>query len=222
MVQIISLGSSCDTANNLKRIGVNNVNFFFDFVWNEFDGLKTVCEIIENNFSYLEDINNYGKTTTHPILNWAEFNINNYYPNFVFMHHDTTKQEIIDSLKRKINRTKDVLSSEEKKIFIYYRHNYCKSTPRSNLEIIIKESLDFCEMYKNKYNQNFYLISLVTYDVNTDENIIGKNLLTLKEHENEYIKFNFVYRRNDENSELNNKSIESWNHLFQTYQISST
>ena len=102
MVQIISLGSSCDTANNLKRIGVNNVNFFFDFVWNEFDGLKTVCEIIENNFSYLEDINNYGKTTTHPILNWAEFNINNYYPNFVFMHHDTTKQEIIDSLKRKI------------------------------------------------------------------------------------------------------------------------
>jgi len=219
MVKVISLGSSCDTANNLKRIGVNNINFFFDVIWNEYDGLKTGYEIIENNFSYLEDVTNYAKTTTHPVLNWGEFNINKYYPNFVFMHHDTAKHEIIDSLKRKINRTREVLSSCEKKIFIYYRHFYSNLTQCSDLQIIIKESLEFCNMYKNKYNNNFNLISLVTYDVNTNENIIGKDLLTLKDYENENVKFDFVYRRNDENEDLNKQSIESWDNLFRKYQI---
>lgn len=34
---VISLGSSCDIANQLKRIGINNIHYFFDFIWNEYD-----------------------------------------------------------------------------------------------------------------------------------------------------------------------------------------
>lgn len=98
---VISLGSSCDTANQLKRIGINHIHYFFDFIWNEYDGLTTVNEIIKSDFSYFSDINNYTKTTNHPILHWKSFNINKYYPNFVFMHHDTTKPQVIESLKEK-------------------------------------------------------------------------------------------------------------------------
>ena len=57
MMKIISLGSSCDIANNLKRIGINNPSLFFDFVWNEYDGLKNVTNIIINNFLHFNNIN---------------------------------------------------------------------------------------------------------------------------------------------------------------------
>ena len=44
MTKVISLGSSCDTANTLKRIGIQSINFYFDFIWNEYDGLKLLIK----------------------------------------------------------------------------------------------------------------------------------------------------------------------------------
>ena len=216
---IISLGSSCDTINQLKYIGINNIHNFFDFIWNEYDGLKTVNEIIKNDFLYFDNIQNYTTTTNHPILNWKPFNINKYYPNFVFMHHDTSNPIIIDSLNRKIERTKQLLNNENKKKFIYYRHYHWDFNLCSDLNILINESLEFCEMYKNKYNNNFYLLSLIVYDPNTNIDKINKELIYLRNNENTNLKFDFVYRRNDTNNELNQYFIESWNNIFKKYQI---
>lgn len=218
-MKIISLGSSCDIANNLKRIGINNPSLFFDFVWNEYDGLKNVNNIIINNFLHFNNINNYDKTINHPILNWKPFDINKDYPTFVFMHHDTTQQNIIDSLNRKIERTQNVLSSNEMKIFIYYRHYNWDFNMCSDLNVIINESMDFCKIYKDKYNDNFYLLSLITYDSQTDIKIIHQDILLLKKNENKYLKFDFVYRRNDENEELNKIAINSWDNIFHKYGI---
>ena len=53
---VISLGSSCDAGNQLKRISVIESHHFFDFIWNEYDGLKTVTKIITSNFSEFYDI----------------------------------------------------------------------------------------------------------------------------------------------------------------------
>lgn len=169
---IISLGSSCDTANKLKRIGINQPTFFFDYVWNELDGLKNVNNMIMNDFNHFDDINNYIKTKEHPILNWGEFNINKYYPTFCFMHHDTGNQNVIDSLIRKIDRTKHVLSSNHYKTFIYYRHYNCDLIKCTDLKVITEECIDFCNIYKNKYNYNFSLLALITYDINEDINIL--------------------------------------------------
>ena len=218
-MKIISLGSSCDIANNLKRIGINNPSLFFDFVWNEYDGLKNVNNIIINNFLHFNNINNYDKTINHPILNWKPFDINKDYPTFVFMHHDTPQQNIIDSLNRKIERTQNVLSSNEMKIFIYYRHYNWDFNMCSDLNVIINESMDFCKIYKDKYNDNFYLLSLITYDSQTDIKIIHQDILLLKKNENKYLKFDFVYRRNDENEELNKIAINSWDNIFHKYGI---
>ena len=217
-MRIISLGSSCDTASNLKRIGINAPTLFFDYIWNEYDGLQNVIQIIQDKFIYFKDIMNYEKTTTHPLLTWDSFNINKYYPTFAFMHHDTEKQHIIDSLNRKIDRTMNALLSNEMKVFIYYRHYYLDNMC-TNLDVIIKESVDFCEMYRSTYNDNFYLLSLITYDTTTNINIINRDLATLRMNDNKYLRFDFVYRRNDRNDELNNIAVCSWNNIFKKYNV---
>ena len=217
---VISLGSSCDAGNQLKRICINDNHYFFDFIWNEYDGLKTVNKIIRSDFSYFNNIENYTKTTTHPILNWAPFNINKYYPNFVFMHHDTTKPEIIESLNRKIERTQNILSNPAKKIFIYYRHYHWSFNLCSDLNILINESLEFCEIYKNKYNnKNFYLLALIVYDPKIDTDKINTELSHLRNNENENLKFDFLYRRNDKDKNLNQLFIKSWDNVFEKYKI---
>lgn len=218
---IISLGSSCDAAKQLKRIGINNIHYFFDFVWNEYDGLKTVNNIIKNDFNNFNDIKNYTKTNTHPILNNSTYNINKYYPNFVFMHHDTTKPEIIESLNRKIERTKQILHSPKKKIFIYYRHYHWNFNLCSDLNVLINESLEFCEMYKTQYNNNFILLSLVVYDNKIDIEKINNELKYLRNNENDYIKFDFVYRKDNKNKNINQLFIKSWNNIFKKYNIKS-
>ena len=216
---VISLGSSCDTANQLKRIGMNHIHYFFDFIWNEYDGLKTVNEIIKSDFSYFSDINNYTKTKNHPILHWASFNINKYYPNFVFMHHDTTKPQVIESFNRKIKRTQNILSNSANKIFIYYRH-YLNSD--SNLDKLINESLEFCEMYKNKYNnENFFLLSLIVYEPTINIDKINTDIHYLRSNNKKNLKFDFLYKRNDNNKELNKPFINSWNNIFKKYNISN-
>ena len=216
---LISLGSSCDTKNNLKRIGIDAATLFFDYVWNELNGLKDVTKIIRNNFNYFEDVSNYTKTVNHPILHWQAFNINKYYPMFVFMHHDTSQQYVIDSFNRKIERTKNLLSMNEMKIFIYYRHYNCQFNICSDLNVIIDESIDFCKMYKEKYNNNFYILSLITYDATTDISTINNDLTIVNNFGDNYLKFDFVYRRNDNNSELNNLSMKSWDNIINKYQL---
>ena len=214
---VISLGSSCDAASQLKRIGINHIHYFFDFTWNEYDGLKTVNEIIRNNFYQFNNIKNYTITTTHPILNRSScnsYNINRYYPNFVFLHQDTTNPQIINSINRKIKRTQNILSNLDKKIFIYYRHYYWDYNLCSDLKVLINESLEFCKIYKNKYNKNFYLLSLIVYDSKVDIDKINADLFHLRKNENENLKFDFLYRRQDFGNFL-----KSWNNVFKKYNI---
>ena len=220
-MKIISLGSSCDTKSNLERVGLHAPTLFFDYVWNELNGLKDVTKMIISDFNHLDDITNYTKTSNHPILNWSSFNINIHYPMFVFMHHDTARQDIIDSLNRKIERTKNELSNNDMKVFIYYRHYKCNFNISSDINEIVDESKEFCKMYMNKYNNNFYLLSLTTYDPFTDITIIENDMSTLKQFENDHLRFDYVYRRNDDNHELNKFSIISWNNIFNKYQIDS-
>lgn len=219
-MRVISLGSSCDSAGNLKRIGFNYPSTFFDYVWNELNGLKDVTSIIMNDFKNFDDINNYTVTNSHPVLNWASFNINKFYPMFVFMHHDTARQYIIDSLIRKIVRTQQLLESSEMKVFIYYRHyNRTKYHICSDVNVIVNESSEFCNMYANKYNNNFRLISLLTYEYDEDISIIEKDIAYARKFETENLKFDFVYRQLETDAHLNDSHNNSWNRIFIEYGL---
>ena len=216
---VISLGSSCDAAYQLKNINKNQIHYFFDFIWNEYDGLKTVNKIIENDFAHFDNIENYTKTTDHPVLNWDSFHINKYYPNFVFMHHDTTEPKTIESLQRKIERTQNIFSSSAKKTFIYYRHYHWSFNLCSDLNVLISESLEFCKVYSKKYNNNnFLLLALVVYDGEIEKEKIEHELSILKENENDNVKFDFVYRKSPD-AVLNRLSNNSWMNLFKKYNI---
>ena len=94
------------------------------------------------------------------ILKWIIFNV---LQNSKLSLKKKITKEIIDSLNRKIERTKNILLRNEMKVFIYYRHYYFDICFCSELQVIIEESLEFCNMYKNKYNENFILVSLITY-----------------------------------------------------------
>jgi hypothetical protein len=58
----ISLGSSCDSAKQLKGCGFQAINYYFDFIWNEYDGLKNATNIIKSDFKNLDKLENYTKT----------------------------------------------------------------------------------------------------------------------------------------------------------------
>jgi len=165
-----------------------------------------------NDFSHFYNIENYEKCKNHPVF--YDLNINKYYPNLVFMHYDTIKEDVIHSLIRKIERTKNILLSNEMKTFIYYIHYYYRTCYCTDLETIIEESLEFCNMYINKYNKNFILLSLITYDSKTDIKIIHESISKIREKETDNLKFDFVFRRDDENIEINNISINSWDIIY--------
>ena len=76
-------------------------------------------------------------------------------------------------------------------------------------------------MYKNKYNDNFYLLSLIDYNNEIDIEKINSDISILKKYENKNIKFDFSYTRDDKNKKLNDIFIKRWNDIFKKYKIKS-
>ena len=74
-------------------------------------------------------------------------------------------------------------------------------------------------MYKKKYNDNFQLISLIVYNPNINKKKINKELSILKNNENENLKFDFLFRRNDKNKKLNIFFRKSWDRIFKNYKL---
>lgn len=72
---------------------------------------------------------------------------------------------------------------------------------------------------KKNIIDNFYLLSLIVYDYKIDIKVINDNILKYKNFENKYLKFDFVYKRNDEDIEFNKISIKSWDDIFKKYNI---
>jgi hypothetical protein len=214
MEHIISLGSSCDGANQLKRRGKNNKTLFFDFLWNQQGGLNTVSTILKNNFELFDDINMYTKTNTNTYLSGFYkitnfFNINKHYPELVFMHHDTTKLEIIDSLQRKIVRTNELFKTCKNPVFIYYRH-ICYD---ENIGPIIKEETEqFCATFSSKYNPNFKIISCIMVDQEYDTTKLETIMKTLISHDN--IIYEYLYARDDNNRVRNEVANKRWDYII--------
>jgi len=213
---VISLGSSCDAAFEIKRRGLQSFNYYFDFIWNEFDGLKNVTNIIKSDFKNLDSLENYTKTDkTQPFLNSGYFNINKFYPSFVFMHYDSINQGVIDSLNRKIARTKLILESNNQKIFIYYRRIDLKTDPKC----IIDETIEFCEMYSNKYNSNFVILSLIMLDRGCDKDELDMYTINLQKHNTKNIKFDFVFKVSEDDLISHELGGIQWENIFKKYNI---
>ena len=219
-LNIISLGSSCDGANILKHFNYQNENNFFDFLWNELDGLNTVSEIIKNDFKYFDNIENFTHNKNE-IVAWEgsiikKKIINKFYPNLLFFHiEEELNHTHIESFKRKIKRTQEILNNVNHKYFIYYRHyEYC-----NDLNILINETNTFSNIYKNKCNTNFTLISCIMVHNDINKDTLNTIMNILEKNNTNNIKYSYVYKRDDYNIEKNKLSIKSWKNLLNNYII---
>lgn len=217
---IISLGGSCDVADQLKRRNINcdRPNFLFDYLWNEVDGLRSVSRIIKDGFKAIGDPANHTRTREHPISIYKNhpFSVCMEYPNIVFMHHNTTDRATMDSIKRKISRTKEAFESTEEKTFIYYRHYHWDFNLVDDLSVILEESREFCKVFRDVYGESshFNLVSLMVYRHDTDPNVIQREMQELDELNNmlrdEPIRFGYVFRKDEKIAESVKKHEESW------------
>ena len=238
---IISLGGSCDVADQLKRRNINcdRPNFFFDYLWNEVDGLRSVSRIIKDGFKAIGDPANHTRTREHPISIYKNrpFSVCMEYPNIVFMHHNTTDRATMDSIKRKISRTKEAFESTEPKTFIYYRHYHWDFNLVDDLSVILEESREFCKVFREVYGgggesgedrqgrqdrqdrqdqgSHFNLVSLVVYRHDTDPDVIQREMQELdrmlcESCGGEPIRFDYVFRKDEKIAESVKKHEQSW------------
>ena len=111
------------------------------------------------------------------------------------------------------------MCTEEDKIFIYYRHYGHGDNPTTDLNIIIDESLEFCEMYKKKYNENFKLLSFVIYDTIVSNEKITSDVNKLRDNNTKNLEFDYSFKRNDRDKKLNKIHINRWDDIFKKYNI---
>jgi hypothetical protein len=217
---IISLGGACDIAIHLQKFGIKRETLFFDFTWNKIYGLKTVCNILLDDFSKFYDNENYIKREDHPIF--GNCNINKYFPEFVFLHHDTNKPEIVESIKRKADRTKLLIESNEYKKFLYFRPyvgNDIKKdgrvlTGEENLKILIEETENFVEVFRKKYNDNFHIYSMLDFDY--EYNLEKINNIMKKCENTKFITYTYKFKRYDKDSVKIQNSINRWKNILIT------
>ena len=196
----ISLGSSCSIAENLKILNLRNKALPFD--WIRVQNFKNINLMIETDFEYLWDINNFlfQKDSNNFFLIDDKLNFikesveiyqnKNYNANF---YHDFPKKYLFkdsfiifkEKYQRRVNRFYDIIKKENSIIFI-------REQIKPNL--IKVEDLDkFYNLIKNiNSTLEFKLILIVN-------NFINKNLdeLISYSNKNSWIKLKI------ENSKLN-------------------
>tara|TARA_B110001452_G_scaffold85760_1_gene70092 strand:- start:6 stop:4607 length:4602 start_codon:yes stop_codon:yes gene_type:complete len=215
---IISLGNSCDGANILKYFNYQTKNRFFDFLWNEKRGLQAICEIIENDFLHFDKIENY-EIQKNTIIAWegteiSNKQINKYYEDVLFYHNKTKiNNNDIDSFKRKIERTQTIMNSNEYKYFIYYRHFKLND----NINILVEETNNFCNLYKKKYNKQFLLISCIMVENNIDINILDNVINKLNNIKDTNCVYDYVYKTDDYDIEKTTISRNRWKIVLEKY-----
>lgn len=195
--KIVSIGSGCD----IKLFMINPLlphyqTEFFDFLWNFDGGLKTVKNIIKDNFDGFSNAEDY-YFGLHPkwdsslnlelkenqvSLQWHEkdisYNIPHKYPEIAFMHYSDISW-VEKTYPKRINRFRKFLNSSNI-YFVYYRQydepinstyiNEKDYDLDSKLNFWIEETIEFSNFLKN-VNQNIKVLSLFALPHDFDQNI---------------------------------------------------
>ena len=213
-MKYLSLGSSCDAASQLKSRGWIQEHNFFDFIWNELDGLFTVCKVLQMDFADLTESDMYERTNTHEYLNWDYFYVHKLYPKIGFMHHDPTRPGTMDSFQRKIDRTRQLLHSEEDKVLIYYRHLHFAIIEKDIVQTLVQETEQFIDLMIARFHPNFRILSLVMVNQDVDKDSIQKLVEDLRCHNNKHVTYDYVYSRDDENTTRNEVANTRWKEIL--------
>ena len=139
VVKWVSLGSACDIAMILKEHKQKRESYPFDWLWNLDHGLSAVNDMITSDFRNVIREDSY-TVAYHYRLN-REVVVYKEYPSIIHMHSNPySYREDHDVLRRRIERFKDLLQSNDPITFVHYK-NY-------NEELMKDKSISLEEMFK--------------------------------------------------------------------------
>jgi hypothetical protein len=172
---IIPFGHRCTTALACKYASLRNFSLPFD--WGAPFFPQTIKEILENDFdgfTYFVVTNNV--------------TINNRY-NFKSLHYDSN---IVESLKRRIERFNDIINQPKKFYFIYINEDYFydKSYRKDEFnDKIFNEMLELEKFIKEKYvniDYNILFFNFKHHNIPINSNIMNIVLHTTNLYNNRF------------------------------------
>ena len=207
---IISLGTHCLTATIIKNLGLKKYSTPFDWI---FSSPGVVLDCLNDDFALMLDRSQH-RSVTHervrgdnePGSTHIEFE-KRYQTQEMFTHRDITVDENYGYLVRSVNRFKDVLKSDDGKIFLmisrgkhdlrrYYEHISCRLSELTNnfhfvavqLEHKLNEPLPLSlKLERESDNASLYSFSSRSveelrgdYSLKSDEAIISSLLIDFK------------------------------------------
>ena len=208
----VSLGSACETSIRMTENKMRKCSHCFDWIWNQEGGLINIISIIEDKFKKLTNKENY---LVHK--RWKY--INKYYTNIGIVHHNILNEEGFMTYNRSIERMKEILESNKKICFVYFRTyeipidiNYKQINKKvinykEQLQLFKEETKLFIKKLDELYpNLNYHMRAF--YRINRRHIVtVNKILETFNEDK---ITYNIVIQRNKKvwkNSLLSNKYI---------------
>jgi len=224
MTELISLGSGCDAAMQIKRLKLSNTTHFFDYLWNYNDGMKSVIKIFNDNFEGFDTLSDYKYDYIRGIWGGKKVVIvNNKYKNIGFIHYDIfTQPKVLESFKRKVSRIRSALDSEDSINFVYYRSfrhtiesdykQYSDFDVERKLEYFYRESENFVRFFSRRFqNKKFKLLSLFAEPVDSSTDIGEKIDLFFKGiPPRNNLEFGRVYERYNGKIGYTENIVQSW------------
>lgn len=171
---IISLGSGCLIATELRIFYLRRYSLPFDWLWNFEDGLEAVTGIIDNDFKEITGDDSCVYSSGHYMWPDKKMLVFAKYPNVALIHSNPLELERDRSaLKRRVIRFKELLAGQLPITFIYFRdylyyRNQVNSQAYDKIAMaaetwkkLTEESEAFVEMMARKFPaNNFVLLSL--------------------------------------------------------------
>jgi hypothetical protein len=172
-MKVCSIGSFCQSSRLLQRLELKEESYPFDWILSNH---KMVKHCIEDDFRTFLDKSQYtfiptsaytykvcGHNYYSTIVDFTNENI----PGAVFMHHDLAQDEKdYEYFVRCVDRFRELIKSDERKLFIYFSRNRQYSENESAL-IEFLEFMKFLDEHVTNYNMIFihHSIGTLTHSV---------------------------------------------------------
>ena len=179
--KIIPMGYRCSSSEIIRILNLKKESYPFDWtisklstikdcILNDFKEFLKIENYIKkemNNYNVIDDVSlligsgNYIINTHYDPIDKITDNFNTYDLKLALIHHDIFKTEDYEYYKRCINRFKNLLNSDDKKLYIYiHKIIGIKEYTRTKDDIII-EFINFNEFMKtisNNINGIFFIL----------------------------------------------------------------
>ena len=210
-MEYCSIGNNCTSSTILKRTGLKTKSYPFDWI---FSSNQMVIHCIEDDFKTFLDKAEYNSNLVEPVICEHEFYstiVENYQgeevkEKVIFNHHNPlTSEEDYAYFERCVQRFKDLLKSDDNKVFLKIHLNMTSEDEAINLseakmlsEVLSKHTTNYslivinsCPIGKNGYEVKYNKDNLVFCNLYTVTKSTGVDFDDIEE--NTYLNRVFIH-----------------------------